>query len=247
MHLAVHTAGVGRADVWVFDAERPGSGVGGRPLRIVELFGDTPRALAACPDGDTVYAAVFHSGNQTSVIHEGVMCRGFEDTPRGNFVGATWARRRGNQPCIAGQMPARFATSSPNGPADKTLPMGRPFAEHRRGRRTCTVHRHDREVARAIRGVAGLPRINYSNVIRFFLPDKDVFAIDAVTLEETASFRHVGTTLFNMAVNPVNGVIYVASRDGTSPSLRPHNHKTDGHGARLRHVCIGELAEWSTA
>ncbi len=30
------------------------------------LFGDTPRALGGTPDGSTVYAAVFHSGNQTT-------------------------------------------------------------------------------------------------------------------------------------------------------------------------------------
>ena len=65
------TPGVGRADVWVFDAGDPGPGVGGTPLAIVELFGDTPRALAASPDGETVYAAVFHSGNQTAVVNEG--------------------------------------------------------------------------------------------------------------------------------------------------------------------------------
>ena len=35
------------------------------------LFGDTPRALAAQPDGNTVYAAVFHSGNQTTTHHRG--------------------------------------------------------------------------------------------------------------------------------------------------------------------------------
>src|SRR6185295_6918831 len=39
-----------------------------------ELFGDTPRALAASPDGSTVYAAVFHSGNQTTAVNEGLVC-----------------------------------------------------------------------------------------------------------------------------------------------------------------------------
>jgi len=32
------TAGVGRADVWVFDAENLGSGLGGTPLAILTLF-----------------------------------------------------------------------------------------------------------------------------------------------------------------------------------------------------------------
>src|SRR5262245_40672354 len=40
------TAGVPRADVWVFDATNLGSALGGVPLRIITLFGDTPRGLA---------------------------------------------------------------------------------------------------------------------------------------------------------------------------------------------------------
>ena len=51
--------------------------LGGTPLAIVTLFGDTPRALAVSPDGGTtVYAAVFHSGNQTTTLTEGIVCDG---------------------------------------------------------------------------------------------------------------------------------------------------------------------------
>jgi DNA-binding beta-propeller fold protein YncE len=61
--------GIGRADVWVFDPADLGSSPGGSPDSVVTLFGDTPRALAANPAGDTVYAAVFHSGNRTTVVN----------------------------------------------------------------------------------------------------------------------------------------------------------------------------------
>ena len=47
------TPGVGRADVWVFDAHSLGRALGGTPLTIVTLFTDTPRALAVSPDGST--------------------------------------------------------------------------------------------------------------------------------------------------------------------------------------------------
>src|SRR5262245_35456380 len=40
------TPGVGRADVWVFDADYLGGTLAGTPLTIVNLFSDTPRALA---------------------------------------------------------------------------------------------------------------------------------------------------------------------------------------------------------
>ncbi len=65
---ALTTPSTGRADVWVFDANAVGSGLGGTPLAVVTLFGDTPRALAATPDGRKVYAAVFLSGNQTTTV-----------------------------------------------------------------------------------------------------------------------------------------------------------------------------------
>jgi DNA-binding beta-propeller fold protein YncE len=71
------TPGVGRADVWVFDAEHLGNTLGGEPLTILTLFTDTPRALAVTPDGTRVYAAGFHTGNQTTSIAEAVIPDGF--------------------------------------------------------------------------------------------------------------------------------------------------------------------------
>ena len=62
------TPGVGRADVWVFNATNLGTSLGGTPLTIINLFSDMPRALAASPDGSTVYAAAFVSGNRTTIV-----------------------------------------------------------------------------------------------------------------------------------------------------------------------------------
>src|SRR5437879_2715391 len=70
------TEGIGRADVWVFDVTNLGAAPGGTPLTKLTLFGDTPRALTASPDGNTVYAAVFQSGNQTAALSEGLVCDG---------------------------------------------------------------------------------------------------------------------------------------------------------------------------
>ena len=65
------TPGLGRADVWVFESTALGTSLGGDELAILTLFGDTPRALAKSPDGLTVYAAVFHSGNKTTAVVQG--------------------------------------------------------------------------------------------------------------------------------------------------------------------------------
>jgi YVTN family beta-propeller protein len=67
------TPGIGRADVWVFDADHLGATLGGTPLTILTLFTDTPRALAVSPDGLKVYAAGFLTGNQTTTIEATVV------------------------------------------------------------------------------------------------------------------------------------------------------------------------------
>ncbi len=71
------TEGIGRADVWVFDAGNLGTTMGGTPLQILSFFADTPRGLAVTPDGGTVYVAAFQSGNQTTTIIETEVPDGF--------------------------------------------------------------------------------------------------------------------------------------------------------------------------
>src|SRR4029453_3013497 len=74
------TPGVGRADVWVFNPASLGTTLGGTPVRIVTLFGDTPRGLAVSPDKKTVYAAIAQSGNQTTSVSMDTVCDGFESS-----------------------------------------------------------------------------------------------------------------------------------------------------------------------
>lgn len=80
--------GVGRADVWVFDANHLGDSLGGDPLTVITLFTDTPRALAATSDGTWVYAAGFQTGNRTTAITEDVVsANGGLPPPFVNFEG----------------------------------------------------------------------------------------------------------------------------------------------------------------
>jgi hypothetical protein len=81
------TAGVGRADVWVFDAASLGTTLGGTPIRIITLFGDTPRALAVTPDGNTVMRE--SSLRQPTTILNGV-CTASSRTSRAS----TWPASR---------------------------------------------------------------------------------------------------------------------------------------------------------
>src|SRR5205823_3017733 len=76
------TPSVPRADVWVFNPASLGNTVGGTPVKIMSFFTDTPRALAVSADQSTVFVAGFKTGNQTSIVNEGLVCQGFQpNTP----------------------------------------------------------------------------------------------------------------------------------------------------------------------
>ncbi|MFP6629416.1 MAG: DUF4215 domain-containing protein, partial [Myxococcota bacterium] len=54
---------------------------------------------------------------------------------------------------------------------------------------------------------------NRNSAIPFDLPDNDVFAFNATTLAKGTVFSSVGTILFNMAVNPASGKVYVTNTE----------------------------------
>jgi DNA-binding beta-propeller fold protein YncE len=172
------TPGVGRADVWVFDAANLGASLGGNPLGIVTLFTDTPRALAVSPDGTRVYAAGLLTGNQTTALHDLLVTNGGADAPDGRGL-----------------------------PPPNTNFQGVPGPE------TGLIVQFD-----GSHWVDELGRI-WDDKVKLDLPDKDVFVINAMAsppaqLAGAAGFRTgVGTVLYNMAVNPVSGKVYVSNTE----------------------------------
>ena len=56
-----------------------------------------------------------------------------------------------------------------------------------------------------------------TRTINFDLPDFDVFEIDANTLAggSVDEYAHVGTILFNIAVNPQSGLLYVTNTESS--------------------------------
>jgi sugar lactone lactonase YvrE len=213
--------GVGRADVFVFDATNLGTSLTGTPLQVVTLFGDTPRALAVSPSGNTVYAGVFHSGNRTTTVSEGAVCDGGSTAGPCNVEGVT----------MPGGLPA---------PNDNVQNIDGP------------------ETGLIVKFSAGQWRDqlnrNWNNAVKFNLPDKDVFAINAAGSPpaETGFFAGVGTIIFNMIANPVTGRVYVTNTEarnevrfegpgGGGSTVRGHLHEAritilDGSTVTPRHL-----------
>jgi hypothetical protein len=171
------TPSIPRADVWVFDPTNLGTTMGGTPLTILSFFTDTPRALAVSPDKNTVYVAGFKTGNQTTTIFQQRVCTGFH----------------AYQPCTLSD-----GTVSPGGnPGPAADSIGEPAPEVGLIVKYNNSDGHWEDELQRV----------WDNSVRFTLPDTDVFAVDANALTQAAKFAHVGTTLFNMATNPVTGTL----------------------------------------
>ena len=196
------TEGIGRADVWVFDATSLGTSIGGTPIEIVTFFADTPRALAVSPDRNTIYLAAFHSGNQTTVINETVVPDGFDSAgPSGGAPGGV------------------------PGPDDNFAGDAAP--------ETGVIVKFDGVNWKDVLGR------NWDLLVNLSLPDHDVFSINANTLASGSivEFDHVGTILFNMAVNPINGNVYVTNIE------LPNQIHFEGPGIHGGSTVQGHLSE----
>lgn len=191
--------GMGRADVYVFDAANLGSSLEGDRLAVIALFGDRPRALARSVAGDRVYVAAFRSGNRTTTISEAVVCDGSQANQDVETVaGACSVGSGGNTATAPGGLPT-------------------PLKNHAGtvGPETGLIVKQDRDGGTTGQWQDELGR-DWSALVQFDLPDHDVFTIDAnaaIPVEIGTPFDQVGTTLFNMAVHPISGKIYVSNTD----------------------------------
>ncbi len=188
------TAGVGRSDVWVFDANHLGYSLGGNPLTVVQLFSDTPRALAVSKDGSRVYVAAFQSGNRTTTVDE-------------HLITAN------------GGLPPPFFNANGDVQPNNSL-----------------IVRHN-----GTHWVDELGR-NWDSQVKFSLPDKDVFVLNANANPPTqlsgaaGSFSGVGTVLYNMVVNPVNGKVYVTNTEALNEQRFEGPGTFAGHSVQGRFI-----------
>jgi len=197
----LQTPGVGRADVWVFDANNLGSAAGGNRLTKLTFFADTPRALAVSHDGSRVYAAAFQSGNQTTSVSEYAV-----------------------------------HTMYPLGmPGPATITLG-----------TTVIPQPPTGLIVKYNGSHWVDAYGtvFDPFVKVNLPDEDVFAIDANASPPAAIasgvYAHVGTTLFNMAVNPATNKIYVTNTDAHN-DVRFEGH-TPGFTSVRGHIADSRIS-----
>lgn len=211
------TPGIGRADVWVFDAEALGSAPGGEAIEVLSLFGDTPRALATDAAGERVYVAVFKSGNRTTTVSAFAICPGGEAAP----------------PCV------RDGKTMPGGlPAPNVNIDGAPQPS------TGLIVRWDDERAAWLDELGR--SWNEAVSIRLPDRDVFVLDAMADPPVEVASYAGVGTVLYAMASHPTSGKVYVAHTEAHNdvrfePRVRGRLHESrigilDGDGVQLRRL-----------
>ncbi len=157
------TPGAGRGAVWVFQASDPSA-----DPAVVTLLGMKPRALAVSADGSRVFAAVFKSGNGTTVVGEPEVTAGGGPPP-----------------------------PQPSPKVDEPAP------------RTGLIVSQDGD--RWFDEGGG----EWTNDVPFTISDTDVFILDATRSPPAISgaIPHAGTILFNMAVHPGTGALWVSNTD----------------------------------
>jgi len=233
-HSDYVTAGLGRADVWVFDATNLGGSLGGTPVGKVTLFGDTPRALAVSPDGETVYAAIFHAGNQTTTVSDGMVCNTSDTNINNNAM---------QGPCTVSGVNVPGGMGLPHRSSDNAKrPEVGIIVQYNGSQWVDAICRGGSNGGWACKSDADCPGSgcgrDWSNAVKFHLPDKDVFAIDANTLAQTSFVTGVGTILFNMVTNPQSGKVYVANGEANNLT------RFEGPGILGRSTVQGDLMRY---
>jgi YVTN family beta-propeller protein len=170
------------------------------PVATLAIAGDRPTALAASPDGSRVYAAIFESGNGTTVLGQRLSTitdappPGPVDDPSGPYGGQ-------NPPPNAGSgfSPALALTNPP------------PRVAHL-VRRNNAGRWLDDNGADWTEWVSGTNAALSGRVPGWDLPDRDLAILDTATLEVSYAQRLMNICMA-LGVNPVSGEIAVVGTE----------------------------------
>jgi len=175
----------------------------------IPILGEDPRALAVAPDGSAVYAAVFESGNATTLLGGGI--------DEGGVVNTTgfFPPNVVNQPTTP-----HFGANPPPNNGVLTTPApnpGLPVAP-----KVGLIVRKDAAGTWADDNggdwtsfVTGLDAPLSGRPMGWDLPDRDVAIIDTTTLAVTYA-RGLMNACMDVSVNPATGAICVIGTDATN-------------------------------
>ncbi len=187
------------------------------PPIVIDLFGSDPRALAVSHDGSKVYAVVLHSGNRTTVVNANII--------EANDVGLVPGRltELGLNDMACHEPPARPPRPPlPPGIArDPGLTDPAPPAKPPVG----LIVGWDEGTGKWLDEATG----NWTNCLPFRLPDHDLFVIDAAAPGPPSFVDHIGTSLFEVSVNPDSGLIYVPNTEARNLTRFEHPLGVQGH------------------
>ncbi len=185
------------------------------PPLVVPLFGRDVRALAASPDGSKVYAVVLRSGNRTTAL-------GVHHT----FPGAAGL---GLDPARLAALGLRDIDCAAPPPPYPPLPPGIV-------RNPALLEPPDGipKVGLIVGWDPGLGQWrdeigqDWSHCLPYTLADSDLFVIDVATLS-VSEVKQLGTSLFEVSVNPGNGKVYVPHTEARNTVRFEHPLGVEGH------------------
>lgn len=202
------TPSVGRLDVWVFDVASLGT---------TAALGGLPIRIMSFYADTGRDLAVSADGN---TLYVAGFKSGNQTTPLPELMVCDGFDP--STPCLQGGVPFPGGVAGPDDNID-----GEPAPE------TGIIVKFDGA------GWIGPGGNDWGAFMRFSLPDNDVFAVDANTLHvgQADVFNSVGTVLFNLAVHPGNGNVYVTTTE------LPNHVRFEGPGNHGGSTVQGHLSE----
>jgi DNA-binding beta-propeller fold protein YncE len=189
------------------------------PPSVVSIFSRKPRALAVSPDGSRVYCVPLLSGNQTTIVPAPAIWG------TGSGINVSRLGALGLTDDLSCQGPTPFYPPLPAGiERNPALPVELDSEGSPRPRRLSIIVRWN-DAAGQWQDEFGQ---DWSACVRRRLPDQDLFVINASTLGVTTA-AHLGTTLFDVSVNPASGKVYVPNTDARNLVRFEHPLGLRGH------------------
>ncbi len=206
---------------------------------VLPIFSRKPRALAVSADGTRVYAVALFSGNQTTTIGAN------EIWGTGDGLDLTRLSQLGlNPPGCVGPRPP-YPALPPGIARNPALPDPQVDPQDPDNRanfpRIGLVVGFD-EPFQQWRDGAGQ---DWSNCLPFRMPDRDLLVIDANTPAVIQQIAHVGTTLFDVAVQPGTGRIWIPNTDARNRVRFEHPLGVQGHAVDNRLTTVAPVSPFA--